>query len=166
MIEHLNNFKGLINQLEKIEMKLNDALQALLLLSSLPESWDTLVVTLSDSTRAGKLTMDIVIDSLLNEEARGKERGISLQYEANFVDNHGRSKNCRRNKGCDKSGEGSQSRPKLVCYCCGKPGHKKSNCGYYKRHQKAEKFKPDQIKHKKEDKTVTAIAAKMTMMYS
>ena len=52
MIEHLNNFKGLINQLATIDMKLDDELQALLLLSSLPESWDTLVVTLSNSTPA------------------------------------------------------------------------------------------------------------------
>ncbi|CAH9134061.1 unnamed protein product, partial [Cuscuta epithymum] len=43
MIEHLNNFKGLVNQLTKIEMKIDDDLQALLLLSSFPESWDTLL---------------------------------------------------------------------------------------------------------------------------
>jgi len=38
MIEHMDNFKGLINQLAKVEMKLDEELQALLLLSSLPES--------------------------------------------------------------------------------------------------------------------------------
>jgi len=96
MIEHLNNFKELINQSAKIEMKLNDKLQALLLLSLLPESWDTLVVTLSNSAPAGKLTMDTVTDSLLNEEARRKERGITVQSEANFVNNRGRSENRRR----------------------------------------------------------------------
>jgi len=34
MIEHLNNFKRLVNQLTNIEMKIDDDLQALLLLSS------------------------------------------------------------------------------------------------------------------------------------
>ena len=96
MIEHLKNFKGLTNQLTKVEMKLADELQALLLLSSLPESWDTLVVTLSNSAPEGKLIMDTVADSLLNEEAKRKERGFS---EANFVDNRGRNENCGRNKG-------------------------------------------------------------------
>ncbi|KAK4415230.1 Retrovirus-related Pol polyprotein from transposon TNT 1-94 [Sesamum alatum] len=72
MIEHLNNFKGLVNQLTKIEMKIDDELQALLLLSSLPESWDTLVVTLSNSALEGKLSMDGITDSLLNEESRRK----------------------------------------------------------------------------------------------
>jgi len=49
MKEHLNSFKGLVNQLTKINMKIDDELQALLLLNSLPESWDTLVVTLNNS---------------------------------------------------------------------------------------------------------------------
>jgi len=45
-------------------MKLDDELQALLLLSLLPESWDTLVVTLSNSAPARKLTMDNLEDIL------------------------------------------------------------------------------------------------------
>ncbi|KAK8650924.1 hypothetical protein V6N13_140545 [Hibiscus sabdariffa] len=73
MIEHLKTFKGHVNQLSMIEMKIDDELQALLLLSSLPESWDTLVVTLSNSAPYGKLTTDIVLDSLMNEDARRKE---------------------------------------------------------------------------------------------
>ena len=87
MIEHLNNFKGFVNQLSKIDMKLDDEIQAILLLTSLPESWDALVVTLSNSTPDGKLTMDTVCDSLLNEEARRKERGITSNSEANVIDN-------------------------------------------------------------------------------
>ena len=128
MIEHLNNFKGLINQLAKIEIKLDDELQALLLLSSFIESWDTLVVTLSNSAPMRKLTVDTVTDSLLNEEVRIKQRGISLQSEVNFVDNPDRSENHGRNKGRNKSKERSKSRPKLVCYYCAKPGHKQSDC--------------------------------------
>ncbi len=85
MIEHLNNFKGLVNQLVKADMKIEDELQALLLLSSLPESWDTLVVTLSNSAAEGKLTMDTVSDSLLGEEARRKERGTTSHSEANAI---------------------------------------------------------------------------------
>ena len=155
MIEHLNNFKGLINQLTKIEMKLDDELQVLLLLSSLPESWDTLVVTLSNSAPEGKLIMDTVADSLLNEEAKRKERGFS---EANFVDNRGRNENRGRNKGHDKSRGRSKSHPKFVCYYCGKLDHKKSDCRYYKRDQKARKVIQDQIEHKREDKkTTTAV---------
>ena len=76
-------------------MMLVDELEALLLLNSLAKSWDTLVVTLSSSTQAGKFTMGNVIDSLLNQEVRRKERGISLQFEANFIDSRGKSEHCR-----------------------------------------------------------------------
>jgi len=99
MIEHLNHFKGLINQLTKGEMKLNDEMQALLLLSSLPEGWDILVVTLSNSTLGGKLTMKTVTDSLLNGEAKKKERGIPMQSKANVIENRGRNGKRRRNNG-------------------------------------------------------------------
>jgi len=49
--------------------------------------------------------METVIDSLLNEEARRKERGISMQYATKFVDNSGKRKKSRRNKGRDKPKE-------------------------------------------------------------
>ncbi|BBG92632.1 hypothetical protein Prudu_000423 [Prunus dulcis] len=47
--EHLSDFQGLINLLTNMKMVLDDELQALVLLSSLPDSWDTLVVSLSNS---------------------------------------------------------------------------------------------------------------------
>ena len=90
MIEHLNTFKGIVNQLKKVDMNIDDELQTLIL-SSLPESWDTLVVTLNNSALDGKLSMDNVIDSLLNEESRQKERGLSSHSEANIVENRRRS---------------------------------------------------------------------------
>jgi len=70
MIEYLNTFKGIVNKLKKIYMNIDDELQTFLLLSSFPESWDTLVVTLSNSAPNGKLIMDNVTNSLLNEESK------------------------------------------------------------------------------------------------
>ena len=162
MIEHLNSFKGLVNQLMKIDMKIDDELQALLLLSSLPKSWDTLVVTLSNSAPDGKLSMDGVADSLMNEEARRKERGMSGQYEANVVDNHGRSETRGRSRthGYEKFRGRSKSRSKFTCFYCGKPGHKKSECQILKRDQKVGNVKPDQVDpKKKKEKSTTAMAA-------
>ena len=92
MIEHLNTFKGIVNQLKKVDMNIDDELQTLLLLSYLPESWDTLVVTLNNSALDGKLSMDNVTDSLLNEESRRKEKGLSSHSKVNIVENRGRSK--------------------------------------------------------------------------
>jgi len=74
MIELLNNFKGLTNQLTKAEMKLDDEMQALLLLNSLYESLGHIGSYLSNAALGGKLTMETVTDSLLNEETKRKER--------------------------------------------------------------------------------------------
>ena len=52
-------------------------MQASLLLSSLLDSWETLVVTVSNSTPNGIPTMESVKNSLLNKEGRRKENGES-----------------------------------------------------------------------------------------
>ena len=73
--EHLNEMKSIVYQLANMKMTLDDELQALLLLSSLPDSWETLVVSLSNSTPDGKLTIANVSSSLLDEETRRKASG-------------------------------------------------------------------------------------------
>ncbi|WVZ15791.1 hypothetical protein V8G54_013357 [Vigna mungo] len=161
MIEHLNTFKGIVNQLMKADMKIDDELQALLLLSSLPESWDTLVVTLSNSAPDGKLSLDNITDSLLNEESRRKERGSSSYSEANVVENRGRSEH--RSKGKREKSRGRfKSRSKgLTCFYCGKDGHKKPKCRFLKRDQKNGTVHPDVVDPKKklEEKTTTAVVS-------
>ncbi|KAK8618018.1 hypothetical protein V6N13_080917 [Hibiscus sabdariffa] len=103
MIEHLNTFKGLMNQLSKIEMKIVDELCALMLLCSLTESWNTLVVTLSNSTPDGKLTTYTVSNNFMNEEARRKKRDFPSQSETNVVENRGRSNNREMSENRGKS---------------------------------------------------------------
>ena len=71
IIEHISLFQSLANKLVAMKMNIDDEMQGLLLLSSLPESWD--VVTICNSTPKGTLTIDMVKDSLLNKNARRKE---------------------------------------------------------------------------------------------
>ena len=47
MAEHMNAFQGLINQAISLEVPFADEALILLLLSYLPDSWETLVVTLA-----------------------------------------------------------------------------------------------------------------------
>ena len=74
--EHLNEMQSITNQLSSMKISLNDELQALLLLSSLPESWETLVVSLSNSA-PDVVTMSQVTSSLLNKELKRKNSVIS-----------------------------------------------------------------------------------------
>lgn len=74
-----------------MKMVLEDELKALLLLSSLPENWDTLVVSLSNSEPQGVLTLDIVKYIMFNEEPRQKEQRMSKKSEAIVTEHRGRS---------------------------------------------------------------------------
>ena len=44
IVEHLNDFEGMITQLFVAGLSLDDETQACLLLGSLPDSWNTLAV--------------------------------------------------------------------------------------------------------------------------
>ena len=48
------------NQLTTMKIILDDELQELLLLHYLPDSWETLVVSVNNSAPNGKLTLDMV----------------------------------------------------------------------------------------------------------
>ena len=70
---------GIVNQLASTKISLDNELQALLLLSSLPDSWETLVVPLSASCQDENLSLDVIKTGLLNEHARRKESGALSQ---------------------------------------------------------------------------------------
>jgi hypothetical protein len=90
-----------------MKLALDDEVQALLVLSSLPDSWETLVVSLSNLAPNSVITMDMVKDSMFNEEARRKKQGISSHSEALVIKRWGRSKSIKphRYDSRDKSRE-------------------------------------------------------------
>ncbi|KAA8538269.1 hypothetical protein F0562_027908 [Nyssa sinensis] len=137
-----------------MKMVIEDELQALLLLSSLPDSWETLVVTVSNSAPDGNLSMGQVSSSLFNEETRRKLVDTD-NAQALISENRGRSKN-RGYKGHGKSKRRSQFRGKSTekgkCYHCGKEGHMRKNCYAWKREQKEE----NNNQKKNEEKNTTA----------
>lgn len=72
-----------------------DEVQALILLSSLSNSWKTLVVILSNSTRDSEMKLQLVKVSILSEQSRRKEQGstnTSAKQDALVVEHKGRSK--------------------------------------------------------------------------
>ena len=66
-----------MNELSTMKFELDDEVHALLLLSSLPGSWETLVVSLSNLAPNGVITVNMVKCNMFNEEAIRKELGIS-----------------------------------------------------------------------------------------
>ncbi|GFY87852.1 hypothetical protein Acr_05g0014910 [Actinidia rufa] len=52
----------------------------------MPKSWETLEVSISNSTLNGNLTTSIVMDALFNEEAQRREMGTTNQSESQALD--------------------------------------------------------------------------------
>ncbi|KAE8673419.1 hypothetical protein F3Y22_tig00111783pilonHSYRG00183 [Hibiscus syriacus] len=68
--QHLNKLNTITTQLSSVEIEFNDEVRALILLSSLPDSWNTTVTAISSSSGNNKLKFDIVRDLVLSEEIR------------------------------------------------------------------------------------------------
>jgi hypothetical protein len=124
-------------------MKINfeDELQALLLLSSMLDSWNTLVVSVSNLAPDGKLTLEMVKNSMLNEEARKRENGDASSYDAHVTESHGKHDNRGRSQGKSQHGKDqkskgrskSKTRHEITSFYCGKPEKNKFDCRKYKR---------------------------------
>ncbi|KAF7129215.1 hypothetical protein RHSIM_Rhsim10G0143100 [Rhododendron simsii] len=130
--EHLNEMNSIFNQLAPMKIVFDDELQALMLLSSLPETWETLVVTVSNSAPDGVVFMSQVTSSLLNEETRRKFTGSS-HSEAFVVNLRGRSRGRsstphNRDQSCGSSRGRSPSKQDIGCHYCKKKGHMKREC--------------------------------------
>ena len=49
VVDHINGFNMIISQLSSVEINFEDEIKTLILMSSLPKSWDTIVATISSS---------------------------------------------------------------------------------------------------------------------
>ncbi|PWA57053.1 hypothetical protein CTI12_AA412920 [Artemisia annua] len=72
MSEHLMVFQGIINELFEIGIKFNEEVQGLCFLGSLPDSWEAFRMSLLDSVLDTVISMDLVRNSVLNEEMKRK----------------------------------------------------------------------------------------------
>ncbi|KAL6191103.1 hypothetical protein ACLB2K_037495 [Fragaria x ananassa] len=129
--EHLNNFQSTINQLTIMGMTIDDELQALLLLESLSDNWETFVITVSNSAPDGKLTMDNVKSNMLNEETRRKFSS-SDNSQVFVAENRGRRES-KGPRGHGRSASRYRTRFNGKCHHCGIFGHMKKNCNKFKK---------------------------------
>ncbi|KAG5549867.1 hypothetical protein RHGRI_014986 [Rhododendron griersonianum] len=123
---------SIVNQLASMKIVFDDELQALMLLSSLPETWETLVVTVSNSAPDGVVSKSQVTSSLLNEETRRKSTGSS-HSEALVVNPRGRPRGRsstphNRDQSRGSSRGRSPSKQDIECHYCKKKGHMKREC--------------------------------------
>jgi hypothetical protein len=68
---HLNDYEGVIYELSAQGMMIDDELKALLLMSSLPSSWETFVTTVCNSSATAVMYSETT-SSILSEDAQRK----------------------------------------------------------------------------------------------
>ena len=112
--QHLNKFNTITNKLSSVEIDFNDEIHALIVLASLPNSWQAMRMTVSNSTGKEKLKYNDIRDLILTEEIRrrdtsktsGSGSALNLETRSRGNDrnsNRGRSKSKNYNRNRSKS---------------------------------------------------------------
>ena len=65
--KHLNEFNTITNQLFSLEIEFDDEIRALIVLASLPNSWEAMRMVMSNSVEKGKLKYVDIRDLILSE---------------------------------------------------------------------------------------------------
>ncbi|GJU52716.1 retrovirus-related pol polyprotein from transposon TNT 1-94 [Tanacetum coccineum] len=131
--DHVNEFNSILSRLMSVDIKFDDEVQALLLLSSLPESWSGTVTAVSGSTGSTKLKFDNIRDLILGEDIRrktsgeysnsllsAKDKGRGRKQDRGQKQNRSRSKSKKRGQ--------SKNRQDITCWNCNQKGHFQNQC--------------------------------------
>ena len=127
---HLNEYESLSSQISAQGTTIEDELRAMLLMSSLPSSWETFVTTVCNaSTTVVKYSE--VTSAILTKAARRKSFAKDSADEANVVQGStDRSKDRGRSSSRPRTNQRSRSksRDNQICNYYKKPGHIKADC--------------------------------------
>lgn len=133
---HINDFNMIVSQLSSVEINFDDEVKALILMSSLPDSWDSVVVAISSSRGSEKVKFDEIRDIILSESIRKREIEDS-SGSALSVDQRGRSKSKGQSTHDRSKSRGKSPRKSkgVVCWNCGEKGHIRTECKKPKKKQ-------------------------------
>jgi hypothetical protein len=125
--QHLNEFNTITSQLSSVEIDFDDEIHALIVLASLPNSWEAIRIAVSNSAGKSKLIYEDIQDLILSKEVRRKDGGeTSTSSAALNLETRGRGHDRNSCKGKSKTEKGrskSRSGKPLECWNCGKISH-------------------------------------------
>jgi hypothetical protein len=111
--DHLNEFNTVTNQLSFVKVDFDDEVRALLILCSLPESWNGLVMAVSNSVSGSNtLKFDDVVGVILSEEMRRKSTGETSGNALN-MESRGRQKDRGKGSGNHENSRKGRSKSRL-----------------------------------------------------
>ncbi|KAE8703505.1 hypothetical protein F3Y22_tig00110469pilonHSYRG00245 [Hibiscus syriacus] len=127
--EHLNTLNTLFSQLTSLSCKIGEQERDELILQSLPDSYDQLIINLTNNN-VTSLVFDDVAAAVLQEENRRKnkeDKQINLQQAEALTTTRGRSTERDQSSSHKHGRSKSMSKKNLKCYNCGKKGHLKKD---------------------------------------
>ncbi|KAH7575410.1 hypothetical protein JRO89_XS02G0101600 [Xanthoceras sorbifolium] len=143
IVDHLNEMQGILDQLSRMGINFDDEVFALMMLVSLPESSETLKISITNTAPNGAVNMELVKSGILNEEMKRRSQTSSSSSHPNVLvtDSRGRSKSGEQ-KPRGKSRGKSNKYANIECHHSKKKGHIKKFC---------RKFKSEQGKNKRKE---------------
>ncbi|KAE8721388.1 hypothetical protein F3Y22_tig00016106pilonHSYRG00031 [Hibiscus syriacus] len=128
LAQHVNLFNQIISNLARLDVKIEDEDKAMILLCSLPPSYEHMVTTLT----YGKETIKVeeITTALLAHNQRKQNIGESSQADSLYVKGNRDRGQKPKKAGSGKRNFRSKSRDKktIHCYKCKESGHMKRDC--------------------------------------
>ena len=136
--DHLDEFNKLILDLENVNIDLEDEDRALILLSSLPDSFEHFVDTLLYGRQT--LMLKDVKSALESKDLKKKSNGKDQSYgEGLTVKSKANKKNSKEKKNTNQKDKIEKKKNKKKCYFCQKEGHYMKDCFEKKKLEKLQK---------------------------
>ena len=85
VVQYLNEFNTITNQLSLVEIEFDEEVRALIVLASLPNSWETMIMVVSNFVGKRKLKYNDIRDLILSEEVHRKDANIDNAQDQTFV---------------------------------------------------------------------------------
>lgn len=128
LVAHVNNFNQIIGDLVRVDVKIEDEDQAMILLCSLPPQYETLLTALTVDKTTIKL--ETVSAALLSHHERRQNTGVgdNSQGDGLYVSQDRGRQRGKQQDDTSKKRSKSKFGKKVVCYRCGKPGHYRRDC--------------------------------------
>ena len=111
--QHLNEFNTITNQLSSVEVDFDDEIRALIILAILPNSWEAMMMVVSNSTGKKKLKYNDIRDLILAEEIRRRDASENSRFSSALnLKIRGRGNDRNSNRGKSKSRNSNKNRSK------------------------------------------------------
>ena len=134
MEQHVNNIKIIAEHLESLGDPIKEKYLVMILISSLPDSYNNLITTL-ETLKEEQLTWNYTRDRVISEFERKKDKKKPAD-DALFTGNKGNGGyNNNNNQQPKKKFGGKKKSFEMECHCCHKKGHLRRDCEKWKKEQ-------------------------------